>query len=534
MAFKLTDFKKTTRGSGEGRVLYPHQIRDDRHTAAIGFAVAYFERMVGQRRASFEAEALLEFFGDPRLARGLVACLARTYSWRSLSFDEAIGATAADALARAGVTRPAELRARLYALANERFGGFIGPDERPAALAALAGELALAGEERKAWEQHTPAQLDANSQELTGQQLERALTLDAEDEQVLVRLGTPPAPGEIVDLYNFHSLETALCYGESVRLRFQGNVWTMLRSAHNLARRYRVTYSVGDLPGSLFDNRLDLTLHGRRDALGGWGRAGRRLARAALRLMAAHPGCAVEAEVLTHAAGRAVVRLDGRALASLGAGAAREASPDAWEDQAADELQRAWGRALVRGRTAGWRLRRDPEPLVGNAAVVVPDFALRRGSAGLALCLAPGRAAAEAVVAGLHGTGRATTAVILAHESAAPALKGCKALVVTYAERPADAIPRMVAALERAWPRGLLLIRADPWEDLAARVAAEGFVDEVTVASMLGCAPGEVPGQLRRRAYPGLFALPGLGVCDGEALEEVRDTLTRGAEERAA
>ncbi len=531
MAFKTSDFKKTARGVGESRAIYPHQIRDDRHTAAIGFAVAYFERMVGLRRAGFEAEALLEFFGDPRLARGLVACLARTYAWRSLALDEALGAEAADALARAGIARPAELRAALYALANRRFGGFVGPDERPAALLALAEELAATATARHEWEQRDQPQPGR----LTPEQLERALTLDAADEQVLVRLAPPPAPAEVVDQYNFHSLETALCYAERVRLRLHGPVWTMLRSAHNLARRYRVTYSVGDLPGSLFDNRLELTLHGRRDALGGWGRAGRRLARALLRLMAAHPGCAVEGEALTHVAGRgATLRLDARALAVLGAGAANAAPADAWEDQSAEELQRAWGRALVRGRTAGWRLKRDPEPLVGGAALVVPDFALRRGTAGIALCLAPGRAAAEAVAAGLAGVGRTATAVVLAHESAAPALKGCKALVVTYAERPADAIPRLVAALERAWPRGLLLIRADPWEDLAARVAAEGFVDEVTAASMLGCSAGEVAGQLRRRAYPGLFALPGLGVCDREVLDEVRDTLTRGAEERAA
>lgn len=531
MAFKPSDFKKTTRGTGESRSIYPHQIRDERHTAAIGFAVAYFERMAGQRRAAFEAEALLEFFGDPRLARGLVACLARTYAWRGLSFDETIGPEAADALARAGVSRPAELRARLYALANQRYGGFIGPAERPAALAALADELARAADERRAWEQGSPPA----PARLAPAQLERALTLDADDEQVLLRLGPPPAPAQVVDQYNFHSLETALCYAERVRLRLQGPIWTILRSAHNLARRYKITYSVGDLPGSLFDNRLDLTLHGRRDALGGWGRAGRRLARALLRLMAAHPGCAVEGEAHTHVAGRgATLRLDPKALAVLGAGAASEATADPWEDRATDELQRAWGRALVRGRTAGWRLRRDPEPLVGADAVVVPDFALRRGSSGIALCLAPGRAAAESIAAGLADLGRSTAAVILAHEGAAPALKGCKALIVTYAEQPADAIPRLVAALERAWPRGLLLIRADPWEDLAARVAAEGFVDEVTAASMLGCSPGEVPALLRRRAYPGLYALAGLGVCDGDALEEVRDTLARGAEERAA
>jgi predicted nuclease of restriction endonuclease-like RecB superfamily len=529
MAFKPTEFKKTTRGNGEARQIYPHQIRDERHAAAIGFAVAYFERMVGRRRAEFEAEALLEFFGDPRLARGLVAVLAATYSWRALSIEEAVGAEAAAALARAGIAKPAALRARLYALANARYDGFVGPEDRPAALRALCAELLEAAEERRQWEQAEAAPGAA----LAPAQLERVLTLDAEDEQVLVKLGPAPTADEVADRYNFHSLETALAYGESVRLRLSGNVWTILRSGHNLARRYRLTYSVGNLPGSLFDNRLDLTIHGARDALGGWGRAGRRLARALLRLLAAHPGCAVEGEVVTHAGGkRAVLRLDAKLLKWLGsAGSAVEA--DAWDDAAADELQRAWGRALVRGRSAGWRMRRDPEPLVGAASVVVPDFALRRGDATVALCLASGRAAAEAVAAGLKG-GVASMAVVVAHESAAPALRGCKLPVVTYADRLADAIPRLVAALEKAWPRGVLPIKSDPWEDLAAHVAAEGFVDEARAAAILGCTPGDLGALIRRRAAQGRSAIAGLGICNGEAMAEIRDMLSRGVQERAA
>jgi hypothetical protein len=382
-----------------------------------------------------------------------------------------------------------------------------------------------AGEERRAWEQSSPA---SSEQRLTPAQIERALILDAEDEQVLVKVGAAPVPAEVVDRYNFHSLDTALTYAERVRLRLTGQVWTMLRSAHNLARRYRLTYSVGELPGSLFDNRLDLTLHGSRDALGGWGRAGRRLARALLRLLAAHPGAAIEGEVVTHAGGkRATLRLDAKLLRSLGASAGAAAEADSWEDEATDEFQRAWGRVLVRGRTGGWRLRRDPEPLVGSAALVVPDFAMRRGASSLALCLAPGRAAAEVVAAGLKSAGSAAT-VVLAHESVMPTLKGCKALVVSYAERPADAIPRLVAAMERVWPRGVLPIKTDPWDDLLAHVSAEGFVDESRASSILGCAPGELAAIVRRRAAPGLNALAGLGICDGETLGEIRDLLARG------
>src|SRR5215212_1205886 len=65
MSFKTNDFKKTTRTTDGERVLYPYQIKDDRFTASIGYAIAYYERMVGRRRGEFEAETLLEFFGDP-------------------------------------------------------------------------------------------------------------------------------------------------------------------------------------------------------------------------------------------------------------------------------------------------------------------------------------------------------------------------------------------------------------------------------------------------------------------------------------
>ncbi len=141
MSFKITDFKKTTRTAGGERLLYPYQIRDDRYTAAIGYALAYYERMVGRRRAEFEAETLLEFFGDARLARGLVACLARTYAWRAQTFAEALGEPGAQALRRAGISTPAALRARLYGLANGRYGGVILPHEREEAIGYLCAQL---------------------------------------------------------------------------------------------------------------------------------------------------------------------------------------------------------------------------------------------------------------------------------------------------------------------------------------------------------------------------------------------------------
>ena len=121
------------RKSGDERVLYPYQIRDDRFTASLSFAIDYYERMIGVERRDFEADTLLEFFGDPRLARGLVACLARSYAWHTRTLASELGPETAAHLRRRGVASPSDVRRRLYGLANGRYNGFILPEQRPEA-----------------------------------------------------------------------------------------------------------------------------------------------------------------------------------------------------------------------------------------------------------------------------------------------------------------------------------------------------------------------------------------------------------------
>lgn len=431
MAFRINDFKKTVRGQGVARQIYPYQIRDERYTAALSFMISYFERMVGRRQAEFEADALLEFFGDPRLARGLVACMGRSYSWRSPSLSERLGEQPAAALAQAGVARPIDLRARLYALANERYGGFVSFAERPAALEALCGILDSGGS-------------------LAPTLLERGLTLDAEEERVLVKLGPTPTPDTISACYNFHALDTALVAAEEIQLRLSGDVWALIRSLHNLSRRYRLAYTISEAPRTLFDSQLGLTLSGGRDLLGEGRRAGRRLARALLRLLASHPGCVETAEARLSSGGKAAtLRLDQRALKILGA--APELGSfvgEAWDDDPGVSFRQAWGRALLAGRTAGWRLRRDPEPLVGIDSLIVPDFAARRGPDSLAICLISGRAMAEGLASGLRRHSPRLPLLVILPEHLAPLLRSSPARLATYGSQPIEAIAQVVALLE--------------------------------------------------------------------------------------
>jgi predicted nuclease of restriction endonuclease-like RecB superfamily len=534
MAFKTNDFKKTTRTTDGERVLYPYQIKDDRFTASIGYAIAYYERMVGRRRAEFEAETLLEFFGDPRLARGLVACLARTYAWREQTFAESLGDQPARLLWRAGLTSPAALRAKLYGLANGRYRGVILPHERTEALEFLCEQISQTTDDGRRMTDDS-----VNGNRLSAAQFERALTLDSEEQHVLLKLGPTPEPHEIIALYNYHSLETALCHAEVLRLRLHGPVWNIIRSTHNLARRYRLRYEISGAPRTLFDERLELALHGGRDtkSLSQYAptRAGRRVVRALLRLLAAHPDSLDGGEALVHFKGQKLtLKLDRRALQMLGVAAqqsalsADAAISDAWDEDIAATFQKAWGRAFVRGRTAGWRLRRDPEPLIGESAIVVPDFALVRGRERLALCLTTGITTTTALTRDLARLGgRAQTlAIVPAH--AVEGLRACPVPLATYGEHPAEAIAALVTTLDRRHPRRRPEQVLTPWQRLEQLVADEGFVEERTVAALMTCSPEEAARLVQRWGGPTLHVLPGLGVCAPESLDEIRQLIEEG------
>lgn len=511
MAFRIADFKKTTRKDGDTRLLYPYQIRDDRYTAAIGYAIAYFERMIGRRRGEFETETLMEFFGDARLARGLVACLSRTYTWREQTLAEAFGSEPARALREADLTTPAAFRAKLYGLANGRYGGVILPSERSEALAFLCTDL--------------PVTVD---------QFEQALVLDSEARRILVKSGPTPTPQELVARYNYHSLETALCHAESLRLRLGGPVWNIIRSVHNLVRRYRLAYQVGNAPRTLFDTEIDLLLYGSRDALGRWTRTGRRLTRVLLRLLAAHPDSLIVGEAKVHLGSQTtLLRLDARALRVLGV-AARDVPLEGtpWEEDTIETFRRAWWRALVRGQTDGWRLRRDPEPLVGAGVVVVPDFALQRGHERLSLCLTTSRTTTEMLTRDLARLG--SHIPVLAVIPASSHVATGSAPIVTYAAQPADAIPALVKTLEQQHPRTRAGTVLTPWQRLERLLQEEGFVSEATVASVLGCDQEEVAQVVQRWGGPLFHVLPGLGVCVPEMLNDIRDLLEQGEMTRQA
>ena len=160
--------------------------------------------------------------------------------------------------------------------------------------------------------------------------------------------------------------------------------------------------------------------------------------------------------------------------------------------------------------------------------MVVPDFALHRGRERLALCLATSRITADALARDLGKLGSRTTAFAVIPDHAAETLRICPAPLATYAEQPSEAIPALVAILERKHPRARAEAALTPWQQLERLVAEEGFVGEEAVAGLFGCSPEEAVRMVRRWGGPTLHVLPGLGVCAPEALGEIRHLIETG------
>src|ERR671930_762038 len=107
MAFPLSDVRSTTRRNPSGGLaLYPRLLRDRSVLPKVDITIQYFESMLGRERREFDSEVLVHFFGDHKLARCMVACLARSYRFRSPRLEELVTQTALRRLRRAGIGAP--------------------------------------------------------------------------------------------------------------------------------------------------------------------------------------------------------------------------------------------------------------------------------------------------------------------------------------------------------------------------------------------------------------------------------------------
>ncbi len=479
MAFRLEDFKKTTRKSADGaRVpasVYPHQMKDKKAVTRLELAIRTFDSLAGKRRGEMDAGVMADFFGDPRIARGVVACLGQFYKYRTPRFEEVVGDAAARRLSDAALDSPMALRAHTYTHVNREHCGFLTEAQRAACYTQLGEPLGLSAHE---WDS--------------------LLHLDAEENQILTRVGPVPTPADLAAQYNFHSLDTPLRRATRIVLAGLSLSTTEAADVRSLARHLGVKAVVGDGGAGVTLTDLEMSsLLPRRPG---------RLSRALLHLLQAfgqksltgHADALLGTRTFRLALNGDVFKMLGLSLTppELGAGGR---TPFRRRFEAAAALHKNLLKRRTQGEAAGWRIARLPDPVVTAGGVLLPDFRLTRADRPVYVVLGEevqGEWDAPILAAPVGRKPISAADIVTRAQEATSNL-------FTVPERAAPDVPRDVRALcDHAASTGMV--------DTAGALRTLHLLDESPLIEWV-----------RRAADPRVRYLPGIGLCSQELVAAI-------------
>ncbi len=305
----------------------------------IDLAIEYLTGMVGQRRADLSQQTVLELLGDPKLARCLLTCLGDYFHYVTPSFEEVVGVSKANDLLEWNFETPADLRAFVYRLANDRQGGFVTLDCHREFLIELA----------------TPLGLDAET-------LFHLLHLDADRNAIFTQRRDQPTSIDIVASYNANLILSTLRQASRIRLSVSGLRDEEIRSC---CSRHDVICRLVD------DSNIELS--GIRDSHGSYSRHGRKLARCVLQLiLGAHSVDGIEATLYLN--DRPLhLDLDQRTIAFLRLQGSYNSDVSSlyFADSFLEQLS-AYRAETGNGRD--WTFRRLPDCRVLDGALILPEI----------------------------------------------------------------------------------------------------------------------------------------------------------------
>jgi hypothetical protein len=489
MSFRLADIKKTVRSRGDGeRYVHPKLLDAAALEGQVGLALAYFHARLGRKRRDFEPELLVRFFGEPKVARGLVACLGSAYRWRAQSFADVLEPRDLVRLGLRDIHSPSSLRLHLFDAVNRDADGFLS-GEPEIALLPLARRLGLS----------VP-------------KLEQLFTLDAEENAVLVRVGDVPEPGLLVAHYNFQVVQALI--RNCAFLEFPEITDLGRRAIIDACRLYDV---------ELVEQLGGVRVLNRSDSFGNFARWGRRVARALYTAASVAPSLLTTGRARLAVGGKPAWYLfDRKTQSSLtaGSGVIHCALP---LPELTDLLQRRRPAGGMRGR----QLLAMPEPLVSAAGPAIAQYAVRSGECEILLWPVLSHVDIAAVQA-LHNV----DVPVLALQ-----LPACIAPLPTdiAAVDWETGLTGIMAALDQHWGGGRVDAGAQALEGLLSELESRGFIPEMQVSEALGCGSlDELPGRLRALdAEQGRF-IPGLGLCSPSFAEAMRHGLRKTSRPKPA
>jgi predicted nuclease of restriction endonuclease-like RecB superfamily len=419
MSFRSTDLKKTVRKGKDGYQVTPARLEGRRPAFRIEFLLQQFEGHLGCPRRLLDPDSLLDFMGDARLGRGLLATLSQWYRLRPRTFAEVLEDGGAR-LQERGVSGPIDLRAWVYGRVNQGGRGYLDPEQ-----------------ESLFWQRQSRS-LGHHRETVC-----RLMLLDRAEEAVLVRTGPPPSTADVMAAYNARALTTLLRSAAEISIRCRSPRLSVEGAARIWADPWSVSWRMdGDT----------LLLFGRADALGCWTRHGRHVERSVLELLRLPEVDACELSGRLDIGGRSCRFLwKTEDLLSLRAGSGAPLEMTLLDQIMS--LAAGLRRERDRGSDTCWRIRRASNLLGVEGGVLLPHLELRHSDWSLYLRLMGPELSQQAA------------SVLVPFQSKTPVA------LVTWTGGEADPITLHLAGFEpiTAMPGALLAPLTDRLDELQAR-----------------------------------------------------------------
>jgi predicted nuclease of restriction endonuclease-like RecB superfamily len=409
--FSLQDVRKSVQRRGGELFVSLHFLHPGELYTEIARLLSYYESLSGEPQRSFSFDDARASIGDYRMANCLIATLSNWYNWQPREWAPVVQAMGA-ATELLALASPVQLRLALYAYVNEHYHGFLSVQHRDEALQAFATQL-----------------------QLSSVDLEYLLLLDSEEEAVLTRQeAQAPDPHAVAVLYNQWVFESALFNASSVRFVIDcaafaarqadrssapfttTGVGSVIKRLGYLARRLGVYYDLEYVPSTRTDESatssplLALTLYGPQDVTGAPQQYGLRLARLC-RLLLGYgvaktsssqpssrprrrsllPAGIVQAEARIHFSQRAYTfsmtanlpdllpTQDAQTSDQISSNRQNNDESELFDSSIEQTFSEAFVALATSNGADGWQLEREPEPLLLEKGIFIPDFALTRG-----------------------------------------------------------------------------------------------------------------------------------------------------------
>ncbi len=406
MRFSLQDVKKSVQRRGGELCVSLHFLRPGEMRQEIAQLIAYHESLLRKPQRLFSLDDARACVGDYRLAHCLIATLSYWYSWRQRSWFEVLEEIG-EGQELVALASPVQLRLALYDYVNEHYQGFLDAQTRQEALKALASNY----------------RVDVVD-------LEYLLALDSEEEALLLRdAEQPPTPQEVATLYNQWVFEAALFNASNIHFTLDcrafaqlppddsqvalpsqvgTGVGAVIKRLCYLARKLGVYYDLAydaayetTLLGETAPLLLHLALYGPQEVTGAAQQYGLRLSRLCRMLLGygvsrsgkgpkkqkIHASAVVEAEATIHFLQRSYTFVMDADLLQLlpppattpPHGRSSAESAEIFDSGIEQSFAEAFEALARRQGVDGWQLEREPEPLLLDSGIFIPDFAFTRG-----------------------------------------------------------------------------------------------------------------------------------------------------------